>query len=157
MSRLPVYVFMLTISLPVSGIAFAEIFKFNDLIISNAWIRKTPNNQYASAGYLTIKNIGGVEKKLLAVHAEFAERSEIHWMRIDNDVMKMRHLKDGITIPAQKTTYLKPGGYHLMFINLKKPLSKMDTHQVKLIFENKGHLVIQMKVLYSNKATKHAH
>ena len=75
--------------------AFAEKNTFKTLVIQNVWIKDNPFNQPMTAGYLTIHNTSNSDTKLIAVRSSIAERIEIHQMSMDNDIMKMRPLKDG--------------------------------------------------------------
>ena len=56
--------------------------------------------------------------------------------------MKMRPLKDGLIIPANAITYLKPGDFHLMFFGLKKQMTPMETHLINLTFQNLGTIAV---------------
>ena len=71
---------------------------------------------------------------------------EIHKMNMDNDIMKMRPLKDGLIIPANDITYLKPGDFHLMFFGLKKQMTPMETYVINLTFQNLGTIAVHALV-----------
>lgn len=71
----------------------------------------------ATGGYLTIENHGNTADVLIGVSADFAMKSKIHEIRMEGDEMKMRPLESGLVIPENEEIHLKPGGYHLMFIN----------------------------------------
>ena len=88
---------------------------------------------------------GGANDKLLSVSAEVSNSVEIHEMKMEGDVMKMRQV-DGIDLPASKTVELKPGGYHVMFIGLKAPLKVGDKFPVKLKFEKAGVVTVDVNV-----------
>ena len=106
--------------------ALAQEFKAGDITIDKAWSRATPKGADVGAGYLTIHNNGATPDKLTGGSADFAA-VEIHEMKTENGVMKMRELKDGLNIPAHGTVRLAPGGYHIMFTHLTKPLVKGET------------------------------
>ena len=71
--------------------------------------RKPPPNHPVTSGYLKIENDGNTADVLIDVSADFAMKSEIHEMKTEGDVMKMRPLESGLVIPADGEVYLKPG------------------------------------------------
>ena len=126
--------------------AFAEKNTFKTLIIQNVWIKDNPFNHPMTAAYLTIHNKGNSDTTLIAVSSSIAERIEIHKMSMDNHIMKMRPLKDGLIIPAKAITYLKPGDFHLMFFGLKKQMTPMETYVINLTFQNLGTIAVHALV-----------
>ena len=77
-----------------------------------------------AAGYLTIKNDAATPDRLVSVSADIAGSAGIHQMSMADGMMKMRELTDGLPIPAQGSVALAPASYHLMFLDLKKPLKE---------------------------------
>jgi len=140
-----------------SNIALADGIKFNQLEIDDAWIKETPPNHPMTGGYLKIENDGNPADVLIGVSADFAMKSEIHEMKMEGNVMKMRPLENGLVIPADGEVYLKPGGYHLMFIKLKEQMVPMNVHQVTLTFKNSGSITIPMIVRKMSHSMKHNH
>ena len=140
-----------------SNIVLAEGIKFKQLEIDDAWIKETPPNHPNTAGYLKIENNGYSDEVLIGVSADFAMKSEIHEMKIEGDVMKMRPLENGLVISANEEIYLKPGGYHLMFMKLKQQMTPMDVHQVTLTFKNSGSVTLSMMVHKMSHGMKHSH
>ena len=138
-----------------SNIAIAGDIKFMQLEIEDAWIKETPPNHSVTGGYLKIENNGNTSDVLIGVSADFAMKSEIHEMKMEGDVMKMRPLENGLVIPADEEVYLKPGGYHLMFMKLKEQMVPMDVHQVTLTFKNSGSITIPMTVHKMSHGMKH--
>lgn len=106
------------------------------LSVEGAWTRATAEAARVGAGYLTIRNTGSAADTLVSVETPAAERGEIHDMTTTDGVMRMRRLAGGIEIPAGGTIELKPGGMHLMLINLKQPLVAGARVSVKLIFKS---------------------
>lgn len=139
------------------NIALADGIKFKQLEIEHAWIKETPPNHPVTGGYLKIENDGNTADVLIDVSADFAMKSEIHEMKMEGDVMKMRPLENGLVIPADGEVYLKPGGYHLMFMKLKQQMIPMDVHQVTLTFKNSGSITIPMTVHKMSHGMKHSH
>ncbi|WGR63562.1 DUF1775 domain-containing protein (plasmid) [Paracoccus ferrooxidans] len=125
-----------------------------DLSLSGAFSRATPPGAPVAGGFLTIAN-GGAEDRLVAAHADFAGRTEIHEMAMEGEVMRMRQLPEGLAIPAGATVELKPGGYHLMFMELKQPLVEGETVNVTLSFEKAGEVSLPLAVGPRNAGAAH--
>jgi periplasmic copper chaperone A len=126
--------------------ACAASFKAGDLTIETPWARATPKGAEVGAGYLTIRNDGASADRLTAIAADFAT-AQLHEMSMANGVMKMREVAGGLEIPAHKTVTLKPGGYHLMFMDLKHPLAKGQTFKATLTFEHAGQVPVDFAVM----------
>ncbi len=137
--------------------AFAEKNTFKTLVIQNVWIKDNPFNHPTTAGYLTIHNTSNSDTKLIAVSSSIAKRIEIHQISMNNDIMKMRPLKDGLIIPANAITYLKPGDFHLMFFSLKKQMTPMETHLINLTFQNLGTIAVHALVKPSENGERLNH
>ena len=138
--------------------SFAENIKFDGLIISNFWIKEPIGYHSMTSGYLTIKNTNAYDEHLIDINSNFTKKSEIHEMIIENDIMKMNVLNDGLKIPANSIVRLKPGSYHVMFMQLYKKLKIMSTHKINLNFKKVGQLNVHFPVYkkFSNiKFTKH--
>ena len=139
---------VLALALALSGAAapaLAQEYKTGDITVDKAWSRATPKGAGAGAGYLTIHNNGATPDKLTGGSADFGA-VEIHEMKTDNGVMKMRELKDGLNIPAHGTVRFAPGGYHVMFTHLTKPLAKGDKVTATLTFEHAGSVAVEFPV-----------
>jgi len=121
------------------GLAFASVAAAPPtLTVDQAWVRATPPNAAVAGGFLRITNAGTADEVLLAAGTEAAQRVEIHEMTMRGEVMEMRQLTDGLSIPAGKTVELKPGGYHLMLIKPKRPLAEGQSLTLTLRFRNAG-------------------
>jgi copper(I)-binding protein len=108
------------------------------LKISAPWARATPKGAPVGGGYLTITNTGSEPDRLIGGSVAFAKNVEVHEMKMDNGVMKMRMMANGLEIKPGQTVTLKPGGYHLMFTGLKQPLTKGEHVKVTLQFAKAG-------------------
>ena len=126
--------------------ANAQKVEFGELVISNAWIRNTPANHHLTAGYLKIENVGDMDDKLIDVSSSIAEEVEIHQIIMENEIIKMRPLKDGLTIRAGDIVHLKPGSVHLMFLRLKKLILPTELYEINLTFINAGELTVKALV-----------
>jgi len=123
----------------------ADPVKVGDVTLDKAWTRATPKGADVAAGYLTIHNNGATPDKLTGGAADFGV-VEIHEMKSENGVMQMRALPNGLNIPAHTTIRLSPGGYHVMFTHLTKPLVKGDTVKATLTFEHAGSAEVEFPV-----------
>ena len=118
-----------------------------DLTLSNPYSRASLPKSPVAGGFLTIAN-AGADDRLIGVSADaISARGEIHDMKMEGDVMKMRELPDGLPIPAGETVELMPGATHLMFMELKQPLAAGEQIRVKLVFEKAGEVELPMNVV----------
>jgi copper(I)-binding protein len=126
--------------------ALAEEVKAGDLVITQAWSRATPGGAKVAGGYLTIENKGSTPDRLIGGSADIADKVQIHEMSMNNGVMTMRPLDQGLTIEPGKTVKLAPGGYHLMLLDLKSALKRGDKVPVTLEFEKAGKVRLSFDV-----------
>lgn len=119
--------------------------KAGDLLIEAPWARATPGGAKVGGGYVKITNNGAVPDRLIGGSLPLAGTVEVHEMAMDNNVMKMRRV-DGIEIKPGQTIELKPGGYHLMFMQLKEGLKAGETLKGTLVFEKAGVVEVEFKV-----------
>ena len=115
------------------------------LIVEDLYIRATPPNSKNSAAFMVIRNAHKKEIKLIAVGSDIADRVELHQHIMDNGLMKMRQVKE-ILIKAEGSLALQPGGYHLMFLNLKQPLKEGESVILSLSFDNGQQLIFDTPV-----------
>ena len=113
--------------------------------IEKPWARATAPGAPVGGGYLIIRNKAAAVDRLLSASSPAAGRIELHEMTLEKDVMKMREVK-GIDVPAGSALELKPGGYHLMFIDLKKPLKQGEKVPVTLKFAKAGEVKVELAV-----------
>lgn len=126
--------------------ACAEEVKAGDLVITQAWTRATPGGAKTGGGFLTIENKGSAPDKLIGASADAAGKIEVHEMKTDGGVMKMRPVEGGLIIEPGKTEKLAPGGIHLMMTDLKSPLKQGDRLPVTLQFEKAGKVQVSLDV-----------
>jgi copper(I)-binding protein len=117
-----------------------------DIEIGGIWTRAMLPGQPVGGGYFTITNNGKSADRLISISSPDAGRAEIHSMVMKDNVMVMRPVEGGLEIPAGGTVALKPGHFHLMFMDVKKPFRKGDTIAVTLEFEHAGKVEIAMPV-----------
>jgi periplasmic copper chaperone A len=140
-----------------AAVSLAHDYKLGALEIGHPYARATPPNAPVSGGYLTIRNTGDEADRLIGGKAGFADRVEIHEMSMENDVMKMRELADGLEIPAGGEVVLKPGGYHIMFIGLDSQMAEGESRTATLTFEKAGSIEVDFSVENVNKMNKDGH
>ena len=133
--------------------AAADAVKVGDLTLTGGWLRAMLPGQPAGGGFVTIANGGSAPDRMIGVSTTAAGKSEMHMMEIKNDVMVMRPVDGGIEIPAGQTVELKPGGLHLMFMQVKEPFKEGTTVAVTLEFEKAG----KVELLLPVKAASDAH
>jgi copper(I)-binding protein len=129
--------------------AVAQDFQLGPLKIDQLWARPTVAGQSAGGGFLSIQNSGSKPDRLLGGRSPAAAAVEVHEMRMEGDVMRMREIK-ALELPAGKRVTLAPGGFHLMLVGLKAPLKIGDKVPVKLRFEAAGDVDVVFQV--ANKA-----
>lgn len=124
--------------------AHAHDYKLGALTIVHPYARATGAGQSIGGGYMKLVN-GGAADRLVSVSADVSNSVELHEMKMEGDVMKMRQV-DAIALQAGQTVELKPGGYHLMLVGLKAPLKAGESFPMKLKFEKAGEVMVDVKV-----------
>ncbi len=122
----------------------AHDYKAGAIAIGHPYARATAAGQPTGGGFLKLSN-GGADDKLLSATAAVSASVELHEMKMEGDVMRMRQV-DGIALPAGKSVELRPGGFHIMFVGLKAPLKAGDKFPMKLKFEKAGEVEVMVNV-----------
>lgn len=115
--------------LSLSGHLYAQ-----NVDVKDAWVRTSVQGQKATGAFMKITAKEG--STLVGVATPVAGVAEVHEMKMDGDVMRMRALPNGLALPAGKTVALTPGGYHVMLMDLKATLPKDSTIPLTLTFKN---------------------
>lgn len=126
--------------------AHAHGFTLGDLKIGHPWAKITLPGAKVGGGYLKITNNGSTDDRLVSITTDRAGTAQIHEMKMENDVMKMRELPDGLAVPAGQTVELTPGGLHVMFMDLKQPLAEGEKVKATLTFEKAGKVEVEFNV-----------
>lgn len=113
----------------VAGAASAQTVE-----VTGAWARATVPGQMATGAFMTLTAKDGA--KLVAVSSPAAGVAEVHEMKMDGGVMKMRAVPGGLDLPAGTPVTLKPGGYHVMLMDLKAALPKNSNVALTLVFKD---------------------
>lgn len=135
----------------------SDTFKIGDLVVASPWTRATPGGAKIAGGYLKITNTGKSPDRLVGATSVGADRVEIHEMSMTGGVMKMRPLADGLTIKPGETVELKPGGFHVMFMDITQPLKQGDVLKATLKFEKAGPLDVSFNVSAMGATSEPAH
>jgi copper(I)-binding protein len=136
----------LLLTLVLANPTLAHDYKLGALEIAHPWARATPPSAPAGGGFLTITNTGTTSDRLIAARSQAAEMTQIHEMKMEGDIMRMRELEKGLEIPAGATVTLAPGGFHLMLMGLKAPPTKDTRVPVTLVFERAGSFDVELAV-----------
>src|SRR5215475_7002765 len=118
----------------LAALSFAAAAVSAQVNVSDAWVRGTVPGQKATGAFMQLKSADG--GALVSVQSPVAGRVEIHEMRMEGNVMRMRAIPK-LELPAGQTVELKPGGYHVMLLDLKAPLKKGDTVPITLKLRGK--------------------
>ncbi len=135
---------LFALAMPIA--AQGETVKLGDLTISSAWARATPKGASVGGGYLSISNAGAVPDRLIGGVTDVAGHFELHEMTMDNGVMRMRSMPNGIEIKAGQAVVLDPSGYHVMLVGLKKQLVQGDHFKATLQFAKAGKVDVDFTV-----------
>ena len=106
-----------------------------NLSVTDAWARATMPGQKVSAAYMQLQS--DADARLVSASSPAVPRVEVHEMKMDGDVMRMREVKS-IELPKGKTVSLEPGGYHIMLMNLTKPIAAGEVIPLTLVVESGG-------------------
>jgi len=129
----------------VAAGAMAHSHAKDDIEVRHPWSRATPPGARVAVGYMEIRNSGSQPDRLLSASTPAAQRVEMHITQREGEVMKMRPVK-AFEIPARERITLRPGGSHLMLVDLARPLKKGERFPMTLRFERAGELEIELEV-----------
>lgn len=134
----------------ISGLAQAEV------TIADPWVRATVPAQRATGAFMTLT--ADQPTRLISASSAAAGVTEVHEMAMDGGVMTMRRLEKGLELPAGKPVELKPGGYHIMLMDLKGQAKEGDTVPVTLTLQGADgkKQVVEVKAVVRPLATVQA-
>jgi copper(I)-binding protein len=127
-------------------LAQAADYDVGSIHISQPWSRATPKGASSAAGYMTITNKGTAPDKVSCMSSDVSAQCQIHTMTVEDGVMKMRPVEGGLEIKPGETVTLKPGGYHMMLVDLKHPLEQGQSVKVTLKFDHAGTVDVEYPV-----------
>jgi copper(I)-binding protein len=120
----------------LSFAAMSQVAKdnFAEVTVKDAWIRTSVPGQKATGAFMAITAKANL--KLVGASSPVAGIAELHEMKMDGDIMRMRAVQGGLDLPAGKMVELKPGSFHIMLLDLKTALPKDTTVPVTLLFKD---------------------
>ncbi len=148
------FILLATCALATSAYAKDSANSQPAVAIDHAWARPTNKGQNISAAYMTLTS--QQDCTLIKAESSVTKDVEIHSMSMEKGVMKMRML-DSLPLSAGKASELKPGGFHLMLFDLKKPLTLGEQITFKLTFKNKDGAEFSQQVTAAVKAESEDH
>jgi copper(I)-binding protein len=126
--------------------ALAKDYKVGSIEIRQPWTRATPATAQAGGGFLVVANTGTTPDRLIGAKSPVADKVEVHEMKMEGSIMRMRAVEKGLEIPPGGTVELKPGGFHIMFVGLKAPFAKDGKVPLTLTFEKAGSVDLELPV-----------
>ena len=138
----------------LAGHTFAHAQEKGDIEVRHPWSRATPPGAKLAVGYMEIRNRGSQPDRLLSASTAAAKRVEMHVTLREGEVMKMRQVPS-FEIPARERFALRPGGSHLMLVELAQPLEKGERFRMTLRFERAGELEIELEI--QELGSRHPH
>lgn len=135
-----VLLFVVVLLLRITATAVAQT---GTIQVEHPWARASTGD--TGVAYLTIRNTGKADDRLLAAATPVAGHAELHITVNDNGIMKMRPLS-AIDVKAGGRAVLKPGGMHVMLMDLKQPLKEGQSFPLTLTFEKAGRLDVTVAV-----------
>lgn len=126
--------------------AMAQEYRIGDIVIRQPWSRATPPGSKVAAGYLEITNRGTAPDRLVSLSTSISGKAELHEMAMNDGVMTMRMLPSGIPLAPGQSVTLKPGGLHIMFVNLAAPLKQGGKFNASLEFEKAGKVEVSFDI-----------
>jgi copper(I)-binding protein len=129
---------------------------FSQVTVENAWSRATPPGARVGAGYMVLHNKAAAADRLVGASSPAAARVETHVIEKQGEILRMREVK-GYEVPAKGSFELKPGGPHLMLVDIKAPLKAGDRVPVTLKFEKAGEVAVELRVERLGATPAHRH
>ena len=151
--KLIIHPLLALILLVSSSLLFAE-----DISVDSPYVRAIPPGQTISAAFMTLKNSSSADINLVKAASDIAENVELHEHVHEDGMMKMRKVPQ-ITIAAKGETSLKPGGYHIMLIGLKKAINPSDIIDINLTFSDGSQQLVKAevkKIVMNKSPMKHS-
>ena len=136
---------LVVVMLLAAANALAHSHEKGDLQVRHPWSRATPPGAKVAAGYLEIRNSGKKPDRLIGASTPLARKVEMHITGHHDGVARMREVPV-FEVPAGQRVEMRPGGSHLMLVDLVRPLAKGERIPLTLRFEAAGELVVELEV-----------
>lgn len=128
----------------IGVLAWGGVAQAQSVTVQDAWARSTVPGQKATGAFMKLTAQQGA--RLVAASSPVAGVTEVHEMRMEGDVMRMRAIA-GLDLPAGQTVELRPGGYHVMLLDLKTALRKDSSIPLTLVFRDARGVESRQEVL----------
>jgi periplasmic copper chaperone A len=145
MSKHSVIVGAVALVLAFVASAHAEMAKVGDLVIEQAWARATTPSAKTGATYLTVRNTGSEADNILSMETPVAGQAVAHQTRLEGDVSRMSEVGP-LSVPLDGALEMKPGGTHIMLMDLKGGLKVGQQFPLTITFEKAGKVEVLVKV-----------
>jgi periplasmic copper chaperone A len=137
---------LMAVLLAAAPTPFAQAGGTSKIDVERPWARATPAGASTGAVYMTLANKSDAADRLTAASSDVAGKVQIHEMAVVNGIMQMQELANGLPIPAGGSVTLKPGGYHVMLVGLKKRLIAGETLPLTLTFAKAGTVSVTVPI-----------
>ena len=124
----------------------AHDYTVGSLKIDHPWARATPKGASVGGGYMKITNSGTAPDRLVGGSTDISGSFEVHEMKMEGGVMKMRPVAGGLEIKPGQTVTLDPSGYHVMLVDLKKQLMQGERFKATLEFAKAGKVNVDFAI-----------
>ena len=129
-----------------AGVAYADDYKLGNIAIGRPWARPTAQGVKIGAAYLSLENKGSEADKLVSAASPVAANVQIHQTTNEGGVMKMHEARGGVELAPGATIAFKPGGYHIMLLDLKQKLEEGQRIPLTLTFTKAGSINVEVDV-----------
>lgn len=131
---------------PASGSVAAHDYAAGNIVVDHPWARATVGTSRPGGAYLTVINKGKTADRLIRAESSIAARIELHRSVMQDGMMRMLS-SPAIDVPAGGEVTFAPGGYHLMLMGLKTPLSAGARVPLTLVFEKAGRIDVKITII----------
>lgn len=146
MQRRTAMILTATLLIALPSLGHAQDVRISSIVIERPWTRATPEGARVGGGFFVLRNTGNEPDRLIGGTFPGAPRFEVHEMATVDGVMRMRELSGGLIIPPRGQVELKPGGYHVMFMDLTQPIRSGGRVKGTLVFERAGTVEVEYAV-----------
>lgn len=136
------YLFSLVVLVIMTQLSYGQ----SKIVVKDAWVGRVPPSSPVAAAYFTVENKGNTDDKLIGVTTDISGRNKIHETVTDKQGVTMMKMVDTLVVPAGKSVVLKPGGTHVMLMDLKGPVTYRDKIELDLKFQNAGDIKVEAPV-----------
>jgi len=126
----------------------------SEIMVQNAYVRATPPGTPNTAAFMTIMNKASSSIEVVGARSSVAKMVQVHQHTMHNGMMKMSHVKR-LKLDAMSHLDFKPGGYHVMFMGMKKRLNDGEMAEFTLVFSDGSELKIDAPVKKAMAGMKH--